>query len=245
MTESVQALESRATTRRALLFGGLGAAAAMLVNAIAGARPVFAANGDAITVGGAFTGTAGTSLVATGDELGAFTGQATGSGSVGVTGSSTSTGGVPAGVFGNAMGTTGTSYGVLGRTRADHGIGVGARAVSASGPTFGVNAVATSPNGIGVYTEAAGGQGVALRAVGRVRFSTSGIATIAKGTRRILVNPRVPVSSATKVLCTLLSNPGGTTSVQRVQVDAAADRFTIYLTANATAATKVAWFAMD
>lgn len=245
MTELVQSRGFRPATRRAFLFGGLGAAAAVVANAVAGTRSAFAANGDPVTVGGEFTGTDGTTLVATGDELGAFTGHATGSGSAGVTGSTTSTGGVTAGVFGNAQGTAGTSFGALGRTRADHGTGVGARAVSASGPTFGLHAVVTSPDGIGVYAEAADGQGVALRTVGRARFSTSGIATIAKGTRRVVVNPRIPVSSATKVLCTLQSSPGGTTTIQRVQLDASADVFTIYLTANATAATKVAWFAID
>ena len=38
-----------------------------------------------------------------------------------------------------------------------------------------------------------------------------------------------------------MGSAGGTTTVHRVAVDANADAFTTYLTANASAAVKVAW----
>lgn len=43
---------------------------------------------------------------------------------------------------------------------------------------------------------------------------------------------------------TLLGNPGGSTVVQRVAVNASADTFTIWLTANAANNTRVAWLAL-
>lgn len=43
------------------------------------------------------------------------------------------------------------------------------------------------------------------------------------------------------VVATLMGSAGGTTTVHRVVVNATADTFTIYLTANATATVTVAW----
>jgi hypothetical protein len=75
-----------------------------------------------------------------------------------------------------------------------------------------------------------------------VRFSTAGIATIPKGADRVTVESGIQLTSASKMLCTLQSNPGGGTSLQRVAKHATTDLFTIVLTADATATTKVAWF---
>jgi hypothetical protein len=84
--------------------------------------------------------------------------------------------------------------------------------------------------------------GFAFRAQGRVTFSTAGLAMIPGGSRTVTVTPGVDISGTTKVLATLQSNPGGTTAIQRVQKSTTTDRFTIYLTANATGNTSVAWF---
>jgi hypothetical protein len=45
------------------------------------------------------------------------------------------------------------------------------------------------------------------------------------------------------VVATLQGSAGGTTNVHRVVVDATANTFRIYLTANATVSVKVGWFA--
>jgi hypothetical protein len=82
---------------------------------------------------------------------------------------------------------------------------------------------------------------------GRASFSSSGIGTITAGTRSRLVTPvpALDLTTSSKVLVTLLGNPGGATAVQRVAVDTAANRFTVYLTANANAATRFAWLILD
>ena len=122
----------------------------------------------------------------------------------------------------------------------------------------------TTPDGVGVYGSAtAGGVGVsgrsdtgtallatsadpksgyALRAAGRVRFDNSaGVATISKGTRSVVVTPGVRLEATSAVVATLQGNAGGSTTVQRVAINTTYHRFTIYLTANSTAAVKVAW----
>ncbi len=53
------------------------------------------------------------------------------------------------------------------------------------------------------------------------------------------------VGATTKVFCTLMSNPGGSTVVQRVATNPGSDTFQIILTANATANTQVAWFVIS
>jgi hypothetical protein len=78
-----------------------------------------------------------------------------------------------------------------------------------------------------------------------VKFSTSGIATIPKDAKQVVVNPHVPITTTTKVFCTLHTNPGGTTTNQWVQKNTVADVFTVVLTAKAARATKVGWFAVS
>jgi len=117
--------------------------------------------------------------------------------------------------------------------------------------------------GRGVYGETASGQGVrgyaksgsalygstvglkkglALRTVGRVKFDNSvGIATIPSGTNHVTVTPGIDLQATSAVVATIQGNPAGTMTVRSVAVDAAADTFTIYLTANATATMTIAW----
>jgi hypothetical protein len=78
---------------------------------------------------------------------------------------------------------------------------------------------------------------------GPVHFSSSGIANIAAGAASVTVNPGVAVDATMKVLCTLMSNPGGATTVQRVAKGTG--NFQIFLTANATTACDVAWFVIS
>jgi hypothetical protein len=125
--------------------------------------------------------------------------------------------------------------GVYGQSTA--GRGVYGEATSGQG----VRGFATT--GTAVYGATSGlKSGVALRTVGRVRFDKSvGLATIAAGTKSIAVTPGIDLTSSSAVVATLQGNPGGTTTVQRVAVDATTDTFTIYLTASATTNVKVAW----
>ena len=105
----------------------------------------------------------------------------------------------------------------------------------------GVRGQATS--GIGVYATAT--TGTALQAEGPVRFKTSGLATIALGTRSVEVNPGTDLTALTKVLALLQGDPGGSTVVQRVAVNPTTNTFRIYLTANSVRAVKVSWFVMN
>jgi hypothetical protein len=110
---------------------------------------------------------------------------------------------------------------------------------------------ATSGNGVRGYaaTGAAGWFstsgpkiGTALRAIGKVKLDNcAGVATIASGHNSVVVTPGTDLVATSAVVATLMGNPGGATTVQRVAVNATADTFTIYLTANATAAVTVAW----
>ena len=62
------------------------------------------------------------------------------------------------------------------------------------------------------------------------------------GADRVTVESGLQLTSASKILCTLQSDPGDGTSLQRVAKNATTDLFTIVLTADATAPTRVAWF---
>ena len=78
-----------------------------------------------------------------------------------------------------------------------------------------------------------------------MRFTTSGIATVIAGSSSVSVNPGVDVNAATKVLCTMMGDPGGLTVVQRVSRNEGANTFQIILTTNTTANTEVAWFVIS
>jgi hypothetical protein len=169
----------------------------------------------------------------------------------------------PAAIVGKAYGSTGV-YGssAQGATPAPptwtgvYGVATeGAAARGVRGDTLsgrGVHGQATAgrgihgqaTTGIGVYATAAAG-GTALQAAGQVRFSTSGLGTIARGTRSRTITPGVDITASSKVFVTLQSSPGGTISVQRVARDAVNNRFTVYLTANAAANTVFAWFVIS
>ena len=105
----------------------------------------------------------------------------------------------------------------------------------------GAGALPTSPLETAVFAHAGPGA-TALRAKGPVSFSSAGLATIPSGSDRVTVTPGIDVTAGSKILCTLQGSAGGTTTVLRVSRDTTNDRFTIYLTRAATAATPVAWF---
>jgi hypothetical protein len=149
-----------------------------------------------------------------------------------------------------------SAVGVLGQSVA--GRGVEGSATTGRG-VFGVAGTGRgvhghSPSGQGVRGDATSGTGVyalastgwALRAVGRVKLDkAAGIASIAKGWRSVLVDPGIALSSTSVVVATLRSSAGGSIAVHRVVVDATADTFRIYLTANATVAATVSWIVVN
>jgi hypothetical protein len=106
---------------------------------------------------------------------------------------------------------------------------------------YGDRGLSTGAAKTAIYAQAAAG-GTALRTVGPVRFSSAGLATIPAGTRSVTVNPGLDITASSKILALPQTNPGGTTTVQRIFRNTTANTFTIWLTANATANTAVAWF---
>jgi hypothetical protein len=110
-----------------------------------------------------------------------------------------------------------------------------------------------SSGGRGVYGQATAGRGgsfeastgIALHAKGRVQLETSsGTGLIASGTDAQTVTPGFDLTADSKVLVTLLADPGASAVVKHALVDATADSFTVYLTANATTETKFAWLVL-
>jgi len=61
----------------------------------------------------------------------------------------------------------------------------------------------------------------------------------------VTVSPGIDLTAGSKVLATLQTSAGGTTTVHRVVRDTANDMFTIYLTAPATQSCTVAWFVIS
>lgn len=201
---------------------------------------------------GAWTGIIGVSTAASGPDYPAFDSPSgiSGQGTLGVKGESTHRTG--AGLFGKGYhGVKGlakdeNSYGVWGETASFEakGTGVGGHAPRGTGVwsrgLIGVHATSSSQTGDDVAVLAEGA--TALRANGRVQFSSAGLATIAANTRSVTVTPGIAVSATAKVLCTLQSDGG---VLQNVIKNPANNTFTINLTANATAPVTVAWFVIS
>lgn len=112
-----------------------------------------------------------------------------------------------------------------------------------------------SPRDVGVFgiADPSGGSGVlarsrrgwALRAAGRVKFSTSGTAVIASGASSVTVAPTFDVVVSAKVLAMLQGDPGNAASVRFVTIDPDAKAFTITTTEAVAVATPVAWFVLE
>lgn len=118
------------------------------------------------------------------------------------------------------------------------------------GPSYGVIGRSTAPLGIGVFGRSDTGTGVlassqsgyGLSVLGRVTFETSGVGQISSGNSSADVNPGVEVADSTRILVTLHGDPGGSTVLKRVSKNAAADTFTVHLTAPSSANVKFSWF---
>jgi hypothetical protein len=190
----------------------------------------------------------------TGDGAG-VSGVASSPDATGVEGFNTATSGFGIGVFGQSRSPTGRGIsgfhnagsgagaGVEGETASTQGVGVFGHADAATGGT-GVLGSASHASAVGGSFRGSGGA-IALQASGPVQFSTSGIATIPAGSDNVVVSPGVDINSTSKILCTLMTNPGGETTLRHVTKNPGADSFQINLTAAATQNCQVAWFVIS
>ena len=81
--------------------------------------------------------------------------------------------------------------------------------------------------------------GVALRTLGRLKFSTSGVATINAGATSKTITPGVDVHPGSFVLLTPQANIG--TRALWFTTDGPNERFTIHMSPSRGVPTKVAW----
>jgi hypothetical protein len=107
---------------------------------------------------------------------------------------------------------------------------------------FGVQG--SSETGAGLLAYSHGG-GHALRTLsGRIRFEqVSGVATIPKGSRSMVVSPGVPVNAQTFVLLTPMANIGS--RALWFTKKPAANEIVIRMSSTRNAATKIAWLALE
>ena len=221
MTAPLSSIQSATRSRRALLAGALGGLGAVAATAVGRVSPVRAANGDAVTVGNSFTGTSNTTITTSGNSAWAGNSSAVGADAV----------------FGNATALTGPSWGVRGMSASAAGSGVVGQATSGTGTTFGVQGISISPAGNGVL--ASNVAGVALRTTGRLKFSTSGVATISGGATSRTITPGVDINPSSFVLLTPKANIGS--RALWFTTDGPNERFTIHMTPSRGVPTKVAW----
>ena len=203
-------------------------------------------------------GVMGNATSASGTPRGVF-GKATSATGFGVLGKNLATSGIAVGVQGETDSADGSAVvGIVRNTGAGDGAGLsghgGSMGVFATGREHGVFAVtqtsgatavtATSlgDNSIALDTGATGDNSLALRAEGAVKFTSSGIATITAGTRTANVQPEVRVTSTSKILCTLLDDPG---TSRLLYVDPGTNAFTIHMSENVPGNVKAAWFVID
>jgi len=190
---------------------------------------------DSTTDGAAFSASAGgpdgIGVKGTGEagvygiSGGTFDGETAPTGQTAVVGFGNDTGAFFEGVDGGVVATS------------DEGIGG-----AFSGPDDGTGITADGGTGIeasGQHTGITSTAPVALAATGVVRFSTAGLATVAKGKTSVTVTPGVDIDQNTKVLVTAQSG-GGTFA--RVGRNFNADTITLTLTGKATAAVTLAYF---
>ena len=230
------------STRRQLLAGAAGAAAAIVATQAIKADEAQAADGDNLKLGNGLTNTSSTTttLACDGTDINALlvtaagagiaikatssTGQAIrGEGGLGVRGVGLGSGAF--GVFGEV--TTPGSTGVMGGNGSTSGQGVWAWADSGADAIFAQN----------------DSVGNAVRVSGKVALSRSGTATVRKGKTSVKVTGTA-VDDTTRAIATLQQHRKGV-GVAAAVPNATTDTITIYLTAPAPSATKVTWMLLD
>lgn len=146
------------------------------------------------------------------------------------------------GVRGLHAAATGVGAGVEGETSSSGGIGVFGHAEAPTGGA-GVVGSASHAAAIGGSLQGTGGA-VALQVAGPVQFTTSGIATVTTAGASVTVSPGVDINATSKILCTLMSDPGAE-RLTHVTKNPGADQFTIFLTGNPATNCDVAWFVIS
>lgn len=257
---------SHRRTRRSMLAATGAGVAALAAQALGRPMPASATHGD-VHLGGTNQTDNVTTIHNTWSSGDAISGVAPdvgvrGQGATGVLGTSSNAGigvsgrsnaaATSAAVNAEPLGATQTGIGVYGESK--YGTGIKAVAeqragLHAIGGLWGVvaegsqNGVYASSPGVAVAAVASGPGGVAFGASGRVDFSTSGLATVAVGTKSKTVPVGVDVTAGARVLCTLESNQAAL-FIQRVTKNLSADSFTVFLNVAVKSGktVKVAWF---
>ena len=157
--------QPKSRSRRELLAGAAGALGIVAIEALAKMTPAEAANGDAVTVGGTFTGTTGTQITNSTDSQATFYGLETGANGIGIRGVASGTSG--SGVEGQGVSTGGIGVRALGISTGTYSTSTSAEGIYAqSGSTTsaypgttrnGVHGVTDSASDAGVWGEALGG----------------------------------------------------------------------------------------
>jgi hypothetical protein len=132
---------------------------------------------------------------------------------------------------------TAGGFGTYGRSNSVNGAGVFGEAL------FGTAVYGYTDSGVGIHAFAQASAGTALKAEGRVSFSTSGLATASPGQRSITVAPGTDLGNGSRILCTLESNQAGL-FIHRTTKSAEANTFRVFLSAAVASgkSAKVAWF---
>lgn len=219
MGTAVSTTPAQSKSRRALLAGALGGLGAWAASAVGRASRVRAADGETVLVGGEYQSSSVTKI------------------------SNLSNNGVVLeGISSSGTGVVGVSssfYGVQAISNTGSGVG----AFSTSG--VGVYGASQSHRGVWGFSDAGTGlfgscsTGLALRAEGRIKFSTSGVVTIPAGSSSRTVTPGVNVTSGSFVLLTPKVNIGS--RALWFTTNATTDKFTIRMNSPRSSGTKVAW----
>jgi hypothetical protein len=219
MDTAISTTTTQSKSRRALLAGALGGLGAWAASAVGRASRVHAADGETVLVGGEYQSSSVTSISNLANNGIVLRGVS--SSGTGVVGASTSFYGV------QAISNTGSGLGAFTST------GVGAYGASSSHR----GVWGFSDTGTGLFGSC--GTGLALHAEGRIKFSTSGTATIAAGSTSKTVNPGVNVTSGSFVLLTPKANIGS--RALWFTINPTANTFRIRMSSPRSSTTRVAW----
>jgi len=240
-------------SRRALLAAAGGAAAALAAESLARPLTAVAADHDPVKLGEVNASSSETSIRyqrADGMVAPAFTVQSRNPGAaIHAEGDSTAISAYsPQGTALNAMVDGSGSQPAVQAECVDGpavwGSSEGAPGVRGTGP---IGVAGESTAGIGV--RAVSGTGAALKVEGAVQFSSSGLGTVLKGEASAKVLPSVQLGPRSKILVTLMSDPGRATLKYVRVFDNSRMRvpsyFMVYLVGAASANVRFAWFVIS
>jgi hypothetical protein len=112
-----------------------------------------------------------------------------------------------------------------------------------AGTSEGTGVQGLSSAGTGLYGLST--TGLALDVDGAARFKTSGIAQVKAGKSSKTVDPGIDINGKSKILCTLLGNPGNAAVIKWVNPLVGKDKFKLYLTQAVAVNTDFAWFVIS